>query len=284
MDLESTLEKMISMQGSELTLMNCDVCGESQRMDVEILGKTRTVRCLCKCEREAQEERKQFDEDQKKMKRLDKLRKYSLMDDRFESCTFDSWSDDIGHPKLKKIVDGYVSNWSEMFDNNIGLLIYGDPGIGKTHAAFTIANEIINRYKSPVIAISSIGMLSRIKETYNKYGQEAEIDIIKTLENAKLLIIDDLGAEQKTVWSTSMLYQIIDSRYRGGKPMFITTNLTLDKLKEKLTVDDGVNRIYDRIVESCQLIGVKGGSNRPKVAKEKRQKLIAILEDDKGDG
>ena len=252
-------------------------------MDLEILGRTRKVRCLCTCEQEEQAKRKQWEEDQKKIKRLERLRKYSLMDDRFEGCTLDTWSDEIGNRELKRIVTRYVDHWLEMYEGNIGLLIHGDPGIGKTHAAFTIANEIINRYKSPVIAISSIGLLSRIKETYAKYGQEAEIDIIRSLENAKLLIIDDFGAEQKTAWSTSMLYQIIDSRYRSGKPMFITTNMTLKQLKEKLTADDGVDRIYDRIVESCQPVHVEGESNRAKVSRDKKQLLIDILSNEKKD-
>ena len=274
---------MISTQESGSVSTTCDVCGESLFMDIEILGKMRTVRCVCECEKEEYQKRKEWEKNQKKIQRLEKLRKYSLMDDRFEGCTLEAWSDDIGNAKLKRIVERYIEHWTEMLESNIGLLVHGDPGIGKTHAAFTIANEIIDRYNTPVIAISSIGLLSRIKETYAKYGNEAEIDIINRLKNAQLLIIDDFGAEQKTVWATSMLYQIIDSRYRSGKPMFITTNLTLKQLQEKLTADDGIDRIYDRIVEACQPVEVKGKSNRAKVAKEKQRMLIDLLKDERSD-
>lgn len=274
---------MTSTTELESDSATCDVCGDDLWMDIEILGRKRTVRCACQCEQQEREKRKQMEEDQKTMKRLEKLRKYSLMDDRFEGCTLENWSDDIGNETLKRIVKRYVENWPDMYQNNIGLLIHGDPGIGKTHAAFTIANEIIDKYKIPVIAINSIGLLSRIKETYAKYGDEAEIDIINTLKNAKLLIIDDLGAEKKSIWSTSMLYQIIDSRYRSGKPMFITTNLTLKQLKEKLTGDDEVDRNYDRIVEACQPVHVEGESNRAKVSRDKKKQLIDILNNEKRD-
>ena len=73
---------------------------------------------------------------------------------------------------------------------------------------------------------------------------------------------DDLGAENNTAWSKEKLYEIIDSRYRDGKPIIITTNLTTGQLKEKLAGDDGIYRTHDRIIEMCTLIEVKGKPRR----------------------
>lgn len=74
-----------------------------------------------------------------------------------------------------------------------------------------------------------------------------------------------------------MLYQIIDARYRSGKPLVVTTNLTLDQLQEKLTSHDKVDRTYDRLAEICLPIEVIGASNRALVARSKRQQLIDAL-------
>ncbi len=244
---------------------------------ITLLEKEYRVRCMCECEEEEYRKQKEAEETERKNKRLLRLRKHSLMDDRFSECNLENWDDKKGNEKLKRIATRYVDKWRELYENNIGLLIYGAQGTGKTWAANTIANEIISRYREPVIAISSIGLLARIKETYAKYGGEAEADVINKLKNASLLIIDDLGAEQKTEWATSMLYQIIDSRYRSAKPLFITTNLSLDQLRDKLTLNDGVDRTYDRIVEVCQSIEISGVSIRATEAAKKRERLVRIL-------
>lgn len=273
------MEKLISTKTSTsaCTTLICDTCGENRYTTINVLGVNRTVPCLCHCQCQALEEEKQENLRQKQQKAVNKIKKYSLMDQRFANCILANWQDHIGPPGLKKTVMKYISKWPEMKENNVGLLIHGSPGIGKSHASFTMANEIIQSYRAVVVAVTAIGLLSRIKETYANFGREAEIDILNSLNNAALLILDDLGAEQKTEWSTAMLYQIIDSRYRSGKPMIITTNLNLDQLRKKLTLGDGVDRTFDRIIEMCLPMEVAGPSNRTAVAMEKRQQLLKLL-------
>ena len=273
------MEKLISTKTSTSVLPSliCDHCGEKRYTTINLLGSERTVPCLCRCQCQALEAQKAEEKRQQQRKAVNKIKKYSLMDQRFAHCTLANWQDHIGPPGLKKTALKYISQWQEMKENNVGLLIHGGPGIGKSHASFTIANELIHRYRVVVVAVSAIGLLSRIKETYAHYGREAEVDILNSLNHAALLILDDLGAEQKTEWSTAMLYQIIDSRYRSGKPMIITTNLNLDQLRKKLTLGDGVDRTFDRIVEMCLPMEVTGTSNRTAVAHEKRQQLLTIL-------
>lgn len=273
------MENVISTKASELTSTNwkCDTCGKPQKIRLEILGKERVVRCNCECETAAYEAEKAEEQRRRLFKAIEKLKKYSLMDAKFHGSTLAGWDASIGSPKLKKTVSKYVENWPEMKANNVGLLIHGSPGIGKTYAAFAIANEIMQHYQAVVVAVNTIGLLARIRETYNQQDKEAEIDIIRSLEKSSLLILDDLGAEQKTDWSTAMLYQIIDARYRSGKPLILTTNLSLEQLQDKLTSGDTIDRTYDRIAEICLPIHVKGKSNRTEVAKTKREQLMELL-------
>lgn len=51
------------------------------------------------------------------------------------------------------------------------------------------------------------------------------------MNQSKLLIIDDLGAERGTDYSLERVYDIIDSRYRSNKPIILTTNLTMEQMK-----------------------------------------------------
>lgn len=87
------------------------------------------------------------------------------------------------------------------------------------------------------------------------------------LAKYSLLIIDDLGAERSTEYATENVFNVIDRRYRSGKPLIVTTNLQLAELLEEESV--ARKRIYDRILEMCVPIRVSGASKRTETAKKK---------------
>lgn len=72
-------------------------------------------------------------------------------------------------------------------------------------------------------------------------------EFIDSFNKYSLLIIDDLGIERNSEFALEQIYNIIDSRYRSKKPLIVTTNLTLNELKNPS--DLARQRIYDRILE-----------------------------------
>jgi DNA replication protein DnaC len=255
--------------------LRCDKCHEPIYKEHEgfILPKN------CKCGREEierlneQDRLEKIKEDQRK---LDKLKQFSMMDSQFYDCTFENYKVDEDNEKLYKLALKYCDHWEEMFKENIGIMFLGSQGIGKSFTSFAIANRLLSNMV-PVIAISTIGLLERIKMTYKRYGDEGESEILYQLSNAKLLVLDDLGAENDTPWAKEKLYEIIDTRDRQGKPLIVTTNLTKEQLQNKLIGSDGVNRTYDRLIKMCQPIEVKGTSKRIDEAKRKEEVLRKIL-------
>jgi DNA replication protein DnaC len=84
-----------------------------------------------------------------------------------------------------------------------------------------------------------------------------------------------LGIERDTGYAKEQVFNIIDSRYRAGLPMIITTNLTMQKLATEGDLAD--KRVYDRILERCYPVEVAGESRRMKKLIESRDDMKNIL-------
>ncbi|WP_250637008.1 ATP-binding protein [Lentibacillus amyloliquefaciens] len=70
-----------------------------------------------------------------------------------------------------------------------------------------------------------------------------------------LLVLDDIGAEQQTEWSTSKLFEILDDR--SGKATVYTTNLSSDELKERVG-----ERNFSRMMDNTNVIVMNGSDYR----------------------
>ena len=74
------------------------------------------------------------------------------------------------------------------------------------------------------------------------------------------------------------MFSIVDSRYRSGKPLIVTTNLKLDELKHP--PDLAHARIYDRILERCAPILFAGKNFREENADSTKAVARAIVSSD----
>ncbi|PRR70889.1 ATP-binding protein [Clostridium thermopalmarium] len=268
LDLNSKLEE------------KCQICGKHMYKQYELFGKNKIVRVMCDCEAKKLEEEKSRQEAQEKQLRLERLITNSLMDKSFRKKTFENWDFSKGAKQMYELGLRYTKNFKKCKEEGIGLLIYGEPGNGKTYLSSAIANELLKQFV-PVICVSINGLLSRIQETYSRWGKEAEADVIRGLCNADLLIIDDLGAERKvgnSDWTKTMIYNIIDSRYRSNLPLIITSNLKINlKQTNGVLTELYERRTEDRILEMCTPVHNTAKSIRVDEAKKKTKLLKDIL-------
>jgi len=267
------MKKQQDSENKELdsNIEHCEVCGQPIQKIINILGTQKKVKVICLCREKELKELNEKAEQQDRQMRLDRVMKNSLMDDTFKKKTFEVWDRKKGNEKIYHIAKKYSDNFQKMKAENVGLLFHGNPGNGKTYAAVAIANDLLNR-SVPVVCVSINSLLNRIKETYNKWGQEGEDTILKNLANADLVIIDDLGTEFKGEWSVSRVYNIIDSRYRNGLPLIITTNFTMQDLKMRYG-----DRTHDRILEMCTPVHNDKASLRSEKQQEKSKLLRELL-------
>jgi len=198
------------------------------------------------------------------------------MDRKCEDWTFENWDEKRKDTQGYRIAKRYADNWDQVKTDNHGILLYGPPGTGKTFIAASIANHLIRQRGVPVAFVSSIDIINKI---YSGYGRDDDgTAFLNSLNRAALLIIDDLGAESKgkSGKDREIIYQIVDNRLRSKRPMIVTSNYTMDELRQRLDYD-GVNRIVDRLAEICVPIKIDGPSIRQQKAAQKRTEFIKLL-------
>lgn len=230
----------------------CSKCGKKKKIQVVDFGFgiKKKVPILCECESQHIEKYNaniEKDKQLEKIRRLESLFKQSRLGDRFKNCTFDNFIVREGTEKALEISKDFVKNFRNYYQEGNGILFSSIPGTGKTHLCGAITNELIKNMTS-VIFIVVPELLLKIRNTYNK-GTETEAQIMYGLTECDLLILDDLGAEKTTDWTTEKLFTVIDNRYRYNKPMIFTTNCSSKELKERIG-----HRTFSRIMEICQPI------------------------------
>ena len=234
-------------------LLHCGKCGTPKQTRVKLLGKIISPKCLCKCEAERIKNEEEQEKKKELLERIKKYRKMGFPESQMQDWTFEN--DDKSNEKLTNMAKRYVDNFSEFCKDGKGLLLHGGVGTGKTYIACMIANALIDK-GYPVLVTNFARILSTLQGTFDKQ------EYLDSLNQFKLLVIDDLGIERDTSYAKELVYQTVDSRYRSGLPMIITTNLSMQKLATETELTD--KRVYDRIIERCFPVEVSGESRRMK--------------------
>lgn len=181
-------------------------------------------------------------------------------------CTFDR--DNGAVPQLAWARQ-YVEHWPEMRRENMGLLFWGPAGTGKTFAAACIANALVDLEVG-------VRMITLGEALLNLFGMSGEdrIQYLEVLTTCGLLILDDFGVERRTPYAREQMYEIINRRYLSGRPMVVTTNLTLKELKN---ADRDDSRIHDRVLERCVPVCFDGTSLRQEKTAERIKRMQTLL-------
>ena len=163
----------------------------------------------------------------------------------------------------------YVEQWQTMRAENLGLLLWGGVGTGKSFLAGCIANALMEQE----VSVRMTNFARIMNELNNGFsGRNAVVD---RLCRYPLLIIDDFGMERGTEYALEQVYNIEDSRYRSQKPLIVTTNLPLNEIRHPQ--DTAHARIYDRILEMCVPISCIGASLRKENAQKKLESMKSLI-------
>lgn len=270
MGMGEVIDKITDMISSEIPkaeneyigenmLLHCSKCLEPVQKVIKILGSDRKVRCICSCRRKELEEQQAREKEQE----LSRMRSVCFAETNMHDWSFEN--DDQKNPDISKGMLNYAEQFDDLRKSGKGLLLYGPVGTGKTYYAACIANKLINNGYD-VLMTNFARISNELSKSFE--GRQAFID---SLNRYSLLVIDDLGAERKSEYMQEIVFNIIDSRYRSGKPFIITTNLTADEIKKPQEM--AYSRIYDRILERCFPVKVDGSSRRRQELKNSFQEI-----------
>lgn len=157
-----------------------------------------------------------------------------------------------------------VRDYAETFDRNAqagkGLILSGKPGTGKSHLAGAVLQSQLGR---DVLYATCMDVIRMVRETWRKDSDRSERQVLSYLGGLDLLVIDEMGVQYGTDGEQTILFDVLDRRYREVKPTILLTNQDAEGLKAYLG-----ERTYDRIRETSRFVAFGWESYRPLARKE----------------
>jgi DNA replication protein DnaC len=228
----------------------CPICSGSGWAPAEEIGKVRRCRCLDAV-------------------RVDRLIAEARIPKRYEHCDLDSYLPNHESQKNAKI---YVQRFLEKYPQiDVGLLFLGTCGVGKTHLAVALLKQVIIEKGDGGLFYDFRDLLRDIQGSWNSVSQSSEIDVLRPVLEARVLVLDELGANKPTEWVRDTIAHIINCRYNDKKLTVFTSNYLDAPAKpgeETLTDRIGV-RLRSRLYEMCREVEIQGVDFRQEIKKAK---------------
>jgi len=195
----------------------CPECGGTGFRIVDDAASRRSYASACECRRRG---------------RTETLLKQARIPRRYEACDFAGfWRGPEFDPSLErayKITAEFVAGYSArklQQDAEFGLLFLGPPGVGKTHLAVAALRTLILDQGVGGLFADFREIIKTIQASYNPVSGTSEMEVLRPLLQAEILLLDDLGVCRMTEWVRDMVGHIISTRYNERRVTLITTNL-----------------------------------------------------------
>jgi DNA replication protein DnaC len=149
-----------------------------------------------------------------------------------------------------------------------GLLLQGPTGVGKTHLATAVLNQLLER-GFECIFFDYQNLLDRIRSGYDPAAGSSDKEAYRAALEVEVLLLDDLGSHRVTEWVEDTVTAIVNQRYNSGKTLIVTTNLPDEDLGDrkaekdpllgryhvKDTLSDRIGpRARSRLFEMCKVV------------------------------
>src|SRR5262250_2660853 len=237
----------------------CPVCGGT---GWKFAGSNRrVVRCDCRIKQ-----------------RADALLAAARIPKRYEHCELSNFEFEGPHAHLVRARMEACRFVEEYPLDNTGLLLIGSIGVGKTHLSVGIIKELIVSKGISCLFYDYRELLKQIQNSYNQSVKATELDVLRPVFDAEVLVLDELGAVKPTDWVWDTVSLILNTRYNDNRTTIITTNFedqpaaavagSLSPARSASRVETLGDRIGERmrsrLHEMCRIVSLDGTDFRQK--------------------
>lgn len=196
---------------------------------------------LCDCKRAERDVEDAMREAKRRVEEIERLKRECFRDRRLLEFTFEN---DKGYNPVISKAKRYVELFNDMEARGMGLLLWGNVGTGKTFIAACVANALMVQG----VPVYMTNFMRIMNQMMGMTGPDRNA-FLDELNRYRLLVIDDLGAEHDSSFAVEQVFSVIDSRCQSGKPMIVTTNLSMSQMRTPRDISHA--RIFDRVLAHC---------------------------------
>ena len=201
--------------------------------------------------------------------------------ERYRQYTLDGYETAFrgAHPSLgqahltaRKFVEAYPVDTAGK-----GLLFVGSIGVGKTHLAVGVLRRLVQERGVKGLFCDYRELLKSIQNSYNPQVNTTELELLKPVFAAEVLVLDDLGAQKPNEWVWDTVALILNTRYNDQQTTIITTNYPdsaagrgpqtdVQKAAREDSLGDRIgDRMRSRLAEMCVRVEMAGEDFRQTV-------------------